>query len=773
MAETNTQSVPVSRHVLCTLVENGKLSASAWEEALFYLGFRPGMQEWGDFWKNILLLCGGLLLFAGLIFFVAWNWSEMHRFAKLALVEGAVVATALLAIFKGLENVSGRTALLLCGISVGPMLAVFGQTYQTGADLWELFRAWTVILFLFALVGRQAVLWLVTWIVGSLFAMSYLGRTLNHPIDTFALFVLIPEYLLASALGLSIWEGAAYYTRSNSQQSWLRVRWLPRVFFFALMTNLVLVLFPSIISNIQIFEGDVLYLRGQFVYWPLYLFSLIAGWIWYRYRRPDLFMLACMFGSIACLLVALLIRSGLHLKLEVFDSFIWGVIIIGLTLAVGKILFVLQRKMEQEFGADKISAEEASDFSEPGNNYKQNWSKLWAHLRSQNLISEEEISLSRSPDLVPWYIQAMLAFGGWIAAIFFLFSLGLLLNVTLRVSDKDSALLLGSLVLLVIAWISLRYKTFFAQNFGFAAAMAGAGGFGLALVFMNDPTLHWPFYAALPFLLTFLLMPNTAYRFLASMFITTLLPLWFFNLIFKRIKWYSYNLSFSEVSDSMLYLYIIVSVIWWSGISIAIAKIWLQEGLWRFKSDTSGSKNKLYNMINLYKPEMLIPLAFGSYIGLMAFTILQFSYRYYSKYEIQSVSLNTVGLGAAVGLVYLVWVLTKFLTKKTQLLILLCLSITLLPVGWYLPGVGVSLFGMTLSRYLNNSIILVISGVFLFVYIIYYYYYLGVSLLHKSLTMMATGMLLLAIAIGIKIFMRRLGYEKHSRQTSFEKIEHA
>ena len=47
-------------------------------------------------------------------------------------------------------------------VLLGGLLALIGQTYQTGADTWELFALWAALSLPWVLAGRHAALWL-TW----------------------------------------------------------------------------------------------------------------------------------------------------------------------------------------------------------------------------------------------------------------------------------------------------------------------------------------------------------------------------------------------------------------------------------------------------------------------------------------------------------------------------------------------------------------------------------------------------------------------------------
>ena len=61
----------------------------------------------------------------------------------------------------GPERATGKAALLVAAILLGVLLALFGQTYQTGADTWELFATWAALITPWVIVGRFAGLWML------------------------------------------------------------------------------------------------------------------------------------------------------------------------------------------------------------------------------------------------------------------------------------------------------------------------------------------------------------------------------------------------------------------------------------------------------------------------------------------------------------------------------------------------------------------------------------------------------------------------------------
>lgn len=92
----------------------------------------------------------------GVILWVAANWETLGRFGRFALLQVFFLAMCIGAWVKpGARVPLGLAALL----SIGGLFAYFGQTYQTGADPWQLFAVWTVLALPIALSLRSDVLW--------------------------------------------------------------------------------------------------------------------------------------------------------------------------------------------------------------------------------------------------------------------------------------------------------------------------------------------------------------------------------------------------------------------------------------------------------------------------------------------------------------------------------------------------------------------------------------------------------------------------------------
>jgi hypothetical protein len=92
----------------------------------------------------------------GAVFWVAAHWGALGRAGQFALLQGGVLAACAAAFARpGLRAPLGLLALL----GIGALFAYFGQTYQTGADPWQLFALWAVLSLPLALGLRSEIFW--------------------------------------------------------------------------------------------------------------------------------------------------------------------------------------------------------------------------------------------------------------------------------------------------------------------------------------------------------------------------------------------------------------------------------------------------------------------------------------------------------------------------------------------------------------------------------------------------------------------------------------
>lgn len=152
-----------TRNQLLQWAEQGDLPPANLPSALHLTGAEPSTSDWRRFIDRLLLWFGALFVSVGVIFFFAFNWNALGRFTRFGLLEGGLVAAVAIAWYLGLDRLSSKATLLVASLLLGGLLALVGQTYQTGADPWELFATWAVMALPWVVIGRFGAL-LLFWV---------------------------------------------------------------------------------------------------------------------------------------------------------------------------------------------------------------------------------------------------------------------------------------------------------------------------------------------------------------------------------------------------------------------------------------------------------------------------------------------------------------------------------------------------------------------------------------------------------------------------------
>jgi uncharacterized membrane protein len=286
-------------------IAQGRVVHGRESEALALSGFYPATTQWRRFIDQMLLWCGVIALGAALIFFLAYNWQAMGRYAKFALAEGAVLLSLLVGWRFKFSGMAGKSSLLLASLFVGALLALVGQTYQTGADTYELFSAWAIATLAWVVLAQLGALYLFWLALVNMAVMLYFqtfggfwGMVFSTNTQIWSLFVL-------NTLALFVWEFAAWRGVQH-----LRERWSVRVLATASGVLITMLALNAIFEgSYRLKSGGYLRLLAVFL---VYLAWLLATFIVYRKFIKDLFVLA---GGVLSLIVsvnALVGRTVLH-----------------------------------------------------------------------------------------------------------------------------------------------------------------------------------------------------------------------------------------------------------------------------------------------------------------------------------------------------------------------------------------------------------------------------------------------------------------------------
>ncbi|NHZ66976.1 DUF2157 domain-containing protein [Massilia sp. CCM 8694] len=115
-----------------------------------------------------LALIAASLIGLGIIFWIAANWDSLARATRFILLQGVVVIMCIGAYARPAARIP---LALLALLAIGAVFAYFGQTYQTGADPWQLFALWALLGLPLCLSVRHDALW-TPWALIAMTAIS-------------------------------------------------------------------------------------------------------------------------------------------------------------------------------------------------------------------------------------------------------------------------------------------------------------------------------------------------------------------------------------------------------------------------------------------------------------------------------------------------------------------------------------------------------------------------------------------------------------------------
>ena len=170
--------------------KEGVLPPDAWERSQDIAGYVPTTSEWAKFVERLLLASGTIFLVAGIFFFFAFNWEDLPRLGRFAIIQSAVVIATVLAFFLKIETWSGRVALAAAAMLIGATFAVVGQAYQTGADSYRLFMMWAILITGWVLISRWNIMYFIWLILINLALSLYWQQVISNNFDVLNLILI-------------------------------------------------------------------------------------------------------------------------------------------------------------------------------------------------------------------------------------------------------------------------------------------------------------------------------------------------------------------------------------------------------------------------------------------------------------------------------------------------------------------------------------------------------------------------------------------------------
>ncbi len=245
------------------------------QQALEIANITPSQAQWRQFLDKLFLANGGGLFLIGIVFFFAFNWQEITRFHKFAMIELLVLAS-LWAYKYWFMRPSANVFLLAASVFVGVLCAFFGQTYQTGADTWQLFATWAMLISPWVLMAQLGALWLLWLLLINLSIVLYyqvfhglFGVVFSTEAMQLSLFIF-------NTVALAGWELAA------KRYEWLKERNEARLLALASGFSMTWLMLEAIFSH-HPYAVEIVF---AYPVWLVLAYSV------YRQHIADLFMLA-------------------------------------------------------------------------------------------------------------------------------------------------------------------------------------------------------------------------------------------------------------------------------------------------------------------------------------------------------------------------------------------------------------------------------------------------------------------------------------------------
>jgi uncharacterized membrane protein len=312
--------LPATPRRIRTVAQAAALSPRAVDRALEIATATPSRAEWHRFLRRTLTLLGAALVLAGIICFFAYNWSRLGHFGKLGLIEAAIVAATVIGWWR-LPRLSGQISLTAAAVLVGPLLGVIGQTYQTGADPYNLFLTWALVIIPWVIAARFTTLWVIEVVVLDAALALWWSQAIGASFDDRWVGQLV-IVAVVHAVAIIAWEWQ--YRRSTP---WLTQKWAPH--------ELVLVGFIALVLGGSWFVLEPQHYRGRFnIGGAIALAALIgavatAFW-YYEQVRLDRFMVTVA-GAAGLALAAVVVgRVAISdLRLEAFGWLVLALFVVA------------------------------------------------------------------------------------------------------------------------------------------------------------------------------------------------------------------------------------------------------------------------------------------------------------------------------------------------------------------------------------------------------------------------------------------------------------
>ena len=307
---------PINAALIDNLYKNGLIDEQTRRAGhTFIEGPLNGPRQWLVWTERLTLTLATSLILASVMFFIAYNWYEMSKWFKFILVEAAILISLITALTPFKSKIINQTAALAASFFTGVLLALIGQTYQTGADAWQLFAVWSLLILPWVTLSQFAPHWALWLIVTNIALSLWMQQTINLPNPS--------EPLIAAALAML--NGAALTTLvlTRSKITWLQNPWILR-----LLSLAVIYLLAEIsIEYISQYRNRPLWFTGL---WGLTMITQATLFYLSRFKWKDFIIHALLVISLAIQAEVLIIKAITTARFDTASFIIAAIVTISL-----------------------------------------------------------------------------------------------------------------------------------------------------------------------------------------------------------------------------------------------------------------------------------------------------------------------------------------------------------------------------------------------------------------------------------------------------------
>lgn len=311
------------RSFLHLLAANSRWPVPAMQETL-EKEIYADKKSWYKFVKGLILSLGLGFFVAGVVFFFAFNWEHLHRFAKLGLVQGLFLILAGLAFAFRNSQLLHRLLLTAAAVMIGVIFAVFGQIYQTGANAYDFFFSWWLFVLVWSVYLLFEPMWLLLITLANITLYMFMEQETTYLTGSLAFIAFIALNVLFYIIIMLI----------RQYRKELKANWL-------------IYLLTVYLAGVMSFGFTI----GLYAKWDNYFLVLVVleavlllTATWYSLRKKDIFLLTIV-GLSGMIIVLDLINK---IRFSEFSFLLSGLWIIGSLTLLVKQLVQLQKKWRNE-----------------------------------------------------------------------------------------------------------------------------------------------------------------------------------------------------------------------------------------------------------------------------------------------------------------------------------------------------------------------------------------------------------------------------------------